>query len=474
MANPELELISNIVSTGHFSGIRKRGLTPEFFRTDEGALAFQWLWDQFHSIDHRGEVPDKSRFLRKFPDFPWCPSRNSIEALFTELSQSRAANDLERLASEIQELLDEGEDARLVASAFLPQLRAVSLQTTDSSGMHMRDAHAQLLQEYRTMQSSGGITGIPFPWSVLNQATGGMHSEDFVVLYGRPKNMKSWVALCVAVHAYMLGYRVYIFSKEMNILTMAKRCASLLTKTPYKELRSAELEQEDEERVFEALEELAKWENAASLDGRRNRDLYFDSDKGRRLSSSVDDLVSRAEKFEPDLLVVDGLYLMRDGRTKSQSADWKNIAHISQDLKGAAQYLNCTVLGTTQANRANAKSPTDDGTDLSYADSLFQDADLATRVFKGPNPDGRYKYAIAMTFPGVREADITPFLINAAPGEDFDLIRTTVNMKAFLDQKKAMDAEEDAAQGELGGAGKEKPKAKAKAKPKKAGGLRVS
>jgi replicative DNA helicase len=471
MANPELELISNIVKTGEFSSVRKRGLTPEFFQTEEGSDVFKWLWDQFHSAEHRGEVPDKARLMRKFPDFHWCPSRNSVEALFVELSQSHMATDLERIAGEILELLDDKEDPELIASAFLPQLRSVSMRRVDKSGMHMRDAFAELRQEYETVKSSGGITGIPYPWAPLNKATGGMHPEEFVVLYGRPKNMKTWVALKIAVGAYLLGYRVYIFSKEMNILTMARRSASIITQMPYKELKGAELEEDDEELVFETLEALAEWEEATIAAGRKCRDLYFDSDKGRRMPSSVDDLISRAEKFEPDLLVVDGLYLMRDGRTKSRAADWKNISHISQDLKGAAQYMECAVLGTTQANRANSKNPTDDGTDLSYADSLFQDCDMATRVFKGPNPDGYHKYAIAMTFPGVREADLNPFLINGAPGDDFDLIRTNVNMKSFLEQKKVMDAEEESAQG--GGGAKKAEKKKKKPKSKR-GGLRVS
>lgn len=470
MANPELELISNIVETGEFSTVRKRGLTPETFQTEEGSLVFQWLWEQFHSIEHRGEVPDKTRLMRKFPDFHWCPSRNSVAALFTEISQAQMASDLNRLTGEIQELLDEGEDPHLIASAFLPQLRAVSMRRADNSGMHMRDAFAQLRQEYDTVQSSGGITGIPYPWAPLNQATGGMHPEEFVVLYGRPKNMKTWVALKIAVDAYLKGYRVFIFSKEMNILTMARRSASIISKMPYKEVKGADLDEEDEDAMFDQLEALAEWEEATIAAGKKARDLYFDSDKGRRHPSSVDDLISRAEKFEPDLIVVDGLYLMRDGRSKSRAADWKNISHISQDLKGMAQYLECSVLGTTQANRANSKSPQDDGTDLSYADSLFQDCDMATRVFQGPNPDGYHKYAIAMTFPGVREADLNPFLINGAPGGDFDLIRTNVNMKNFLEQKQVMDAEEEAAHG--GGAKKEKDK-EAKKKPRsKRGGLR--
>lgn len=459
MANPELELISNIIKTGDMTTVRKKGITPEFFQTEEAGLAFKWIWDQFHDPRYRGEVPDKDRLLRKFPDFPWYSSRNSVAALLSDLTTENLRGDIQHIIGEVNGLIDEGQDPELVMRAFMPKLRELGSRMDDSSGMFMRDSFNPLKQDYLTTKDGGGITGIPFPWSPLNVATGGMHPEDFIVLYGRPKNMKTWAALAIAAHAYLNHRRVYIFSKEMRVLTMARRLASLIAELDYAKIKQATLSDEDEHTYFAVLEALGDFEEDTIEGGSKSMNLYFDSDKGRRQATTPDDLIMRAEKFNPDLIVVDGLYLMRDGRSKSRSADWKNVAHISQDLKGGAQYLECPLLGTTQANRSGAKGPTDDGTDLSYADSLFQDADLAMRVFKGPNPDRKYKYAIALTFPGLREADLRPFLINAAPGGDFSVCRQTVDMQAFLDGKKALDREETEAQGG-NGAGKTKPKSK--------------
>jgi replicative DNA helicase len=465
MASPELELISNIVRTGDFSQVRKRGLDPEFFRTEEGSVVFQWLWGQFHDLEHRGEVPDKQRLLRKFPDFDFCASRNSIAALITELSEDRLRHDLDHASAEMMELIDSGEDPRLVLQAYLPTFRELNVKAGENSGLFMRDGYSYLKQEYLTTRDSGGVTGIPFPWEPLNKATGGMHSEQFILVYGRPKNMKTWTALHIATHAYLCNYRVYCFSKEMRREDMLRRCASMISGVDYSGVKGGDLPEEEENKYFDVLDGLSDWEDDFEFRGdRRKPALYFDSDKGRRQASTVDDLMARAEKFEPDLVLVDGLYLMRDGRSKSRSADWKNITHISQDLKGMAQYLECPVLGTTQANRANAKAPSDSLDDLSFADSLGMDADLAMRVFKGSNPTSRCKYAIALTFPGVREADLNPFLINANPGGDFTLLQKTVNMTTFLEGKKKLDEAESAAQG--GAPSKSQtPKVKKKRKP---------
>jgi hypothetical protein len=193
------------------------------------------------------------------------------------------------------------------------------------------------------------------------------------------------------------------------------------------------------------------------------RSLLFLSDKGKKNGSTVEDLIAAAERFQPDLIVVDGFYLMRDGRSGQRTADWKQISHISQDLKAMAQYVGCPVIGTTQANRANAKEPSGDLDDLSFADGIGQDADIAFRAFRGPNPSGRGA-SLLLVFSKSRETVIPPFIINADPGGDFSVQQTNANVKQFLDVKKQMEMSETAEMGSSSDGGSEPEKKK---KPKK-------
>jgi hypothetical protein len=163
MANPELELISNIIKQNDFSAVRKNSITPEFFRTEEGSEVFKWLWNEYHNPEHRGEIPDEDRLLRKYPDFDYCPSRNSIKALIQELKETHLIIEMERITGEMQALMDEGEDPRLILQANLPKLRDLNFRTSENSGLMMRDAYSMLKQEYETTQTASGVTGIPFP-----------------------------------------------------------------------------------------------------------------------------------------------------------------------------------------------------------------------------------------------------------------------------------------------------------------------
>lgn len=437
--NVELELISNIIDRADFSTVRKKGINQETFSTEEAKTVFRWLWEEFHAPAHPGEVPDKERLRRKFPNFDYRPSRNSIEALTQEILSNKMREELTMVHLELQELLDAGEDPFLVLTAFLPRMRDLNAQSADTDGLLMSGSAAFLRQEYETKHLAGGITGIPYPWDPLNVATCGMQPEELLILYGRPKNMKSWLALAMAVHAYQSNRRVLVYSKEMSREQTLRRSASILCGVDYELLRTAKLSQQKQLEFFELLEELANLETAAQ-NGTRKRSLMFVGDSDKK-GGTVDALAAQAERFGADLVIADAFYLMRDGRTNTRTADWKNIAHISQDLKLMARALKVPVLGTTQANRTANLSHGDDLSELAGSDAIGQDADLIMRCFRGRGPNGRN--AVMLTFPGMRESHLEPFLINAVPGTDFSLLQTTVDVAAFLRDKRAQDQEEE-------------------------------
>lgn len=460
MAHPELELISNIVDTGDFSTIKKKGVTREMFALDSASEVFSWLWDEFHNPQQRGEVPTADRLKRKFPDFDFSPTRNHVGALVGDIKRQNTQVKLNALVESISDELLSDSEPSLILESFLPRLRELNVEASEDGGITLLDAADIIRQEYTTKKKAGGVVGIPFPWALLNRPTGGMQDEQFIVIYGRPGNMKTWLACVMAAHAWQANRRVMFFSKEISSKDILRRITSVLGGVDYAKLTTGNLSVDDEEHYFDLLEALEDIEEDGSTGGQR-RSLLCVSDKGKRKSSTVDDLIAAAERFQPDLVVVDGLYLMRDSRSGVKSADWKQIAHISQDLKGMAQYLECPVVGTTQANRANAKEPSGDLDDLSFSDALGMDADMAIRAFRGPNPTGRGA-SIMLVFSKVREAVVRPFVINACPGSDFSVLEKSVNIKQFLETKKQMEHKES--QQEHGGASggqstkKKKPK----------------
>jgi replicative DNA helicase len=463
MAHPELELISNVIESGDFVTLKKKGVTRDIFSLDSAKEVFVWLWDEFHNPTQKGEVPTESRLKRRFPDFDFSPTRNSLAALVTDIKRQSTQIKLTALIEDINDEILDDSDPTLVLESFLPRLRELNVEAASQEGIRLSEAAEMIRQDYYTKKKAGGVTGIPYPWELMNSPTGGMQDEQFIVIYGRPGNMKTWLACVMAAWAWQSNRRVMFFSKEISRTDIIKRISSVLAGVDYAKLRAGNLPVDDEDAFFELLDAIEEIEESETVGGHR-RSLYCISDKGKRTTSTVDDLIAQAEVFQPDVVFVDGFYLMRDGRSGSRTADWKQIAHISQDLKGMAQYLECPVIGTTQANRANAKQPSGDLDDLSFADAIGMDADIAMRAFRGPNPKGRGA-SIMLVFSKVREAVIRPFVINACPGDDFSVLEKTVNIKQFLETKQKMDTQENQA-ASTGGGPATKPK---KPGPKKTG-----
>lgn len=320
---------------------------------------------------------------------------------------------------------------------------------------------------------------------------------DVTILDGQDPNFvvegftvhNTWTALAIAAHCYLeSGLRVAIYSKEMTVPQMRRRVASIIAGLDDGQIRTATLSPDDEGHYFDTLDALTALEDA-QLTQSKKPSMMFLSDKGVKGGSTPESLRARIERFEPDVLIVDGFYLMRDARSGKKDRDWKTVSNISADLKEMALEMNIGIIGTTQANRSSDKdskhiSP-DDLSGLAFADAIGQDADVVIQIIKGKDPNTG-KPILLLLFPGVRDAEIRPFVINANPGKDFSLRQRKVNIGAFLEEAKKLwaqeAAEEEAANSGEGGTPKEpvtggekqpvKRKRTTKKEPQRNGGLR--
>jgi len=469
MAHVEIELISNIVERGDWRAVTDADLIPDHFLTPEGFEVFGWLFEEYGGSR---EVPSRQRLRRKFPNFEFCTTRDPIKILIREVRQNHIRADLTEILEEINSALGEGEDPAELLSLHLGELRNLTVEYSEPDGVLMGRSAEAMMAEYKLTKESGGVLGIPFPWEPLNRATGGMQNGQFIVIYARPKNMKTFLLCITAVTAYLLhGRRVVVYSKEMTIQQLRRRCAAMICKLDDREIRTGQLSPEDEEYYFDMLFDLEELEQESALEGRREPGLLFLSDKGVKGGSTVESLRARIEKFDPDLLCADGFYLMRDGRSGKRNREWTTVGNVSGDLKELALEMDIPVLGTTQANREAAKSYGDDLAEVAFADAIAQDADVVMRCVKGKAPEGTPE--VLITFPGVRDAEIAPFTINAVPGRDFSVRRTSVNVKDFIDHAKRAYLEDQGVSKEEAPKVEEKKRTKKPRKAAKKGRIRA-
>ncbi len=418
-ANLELLVLNKIIGTGDYHTVQKLRITEEFFGESFYKEIFRFIRDWFHHSHTAGQVPSFQIVKDNFPNFSWADQADHLSSLCSHLRTAKMRVEILQLADKLAREAD-----------YNPQLAIESLREASAtlSSAHditedllLSDSYAQLRRDYDLVASGKGVTGVPWPWEILNKDTQGMHRGDFYVIYGRPKSMKTWVGMTIAVHAYQeANARVLVYSMEMKPIRVLRRCAALLAKIDYTGLLQGTLNPIDRDKFFGILHQL-KEEDHTYMDARGHSPalLVTGRGKGDKSAGGVSSLQAKIREFQPDLVIVDGMYLMRDDRGNIRTIDWKAVAHISQDLKATAQDMDVPLIGITQAKRGASKdAAAADLDELAYADAIGQDTDLAIRVQAREDPATK-ENEIILGFPGTRESKLNAFSIHGTPATDF-------------------------------------------------------
>jgi replicative DNA helicase len=427
-ANIEHQLVCKIIETRDFHTVEKLKIDETFFLGDPMTLSqtrevFKFIRDHFHNPTTFGSVPSWELLQYRFAGFPWVGSHDTLPTLCQEARRYKLRAQILTIVDEITRTVDV--DPHVAMNSIREAASTLVSQHDISNDLLLSTAHERLLQEYEMVQNGHGIIGIPWPWDVLNEDTQGMQKGQFIVVYGRPKSMKSWVSLYIACNAYMRGARVLIYSLEMSPIMVQRRCAALMAQVEYSQFKNSKLDPATKERVFAILQYLRSQEtNQTTANGHQPALLATQPDGE---TSGISSLHAKIREFSPDLVIVDGMYLMKDDRQKARNIDWKSVAHISQDLKRTAASFNIPVLAVTQANRGADKDPRKaDLAELAYADALGQDCDLCMRVHKQKDTM-THEDELVLSFPGSREGKLEAFVINGVPAVNFHFKRAQIS-----------------------------------------------
>jgi KaiC/GvpD/RAD55 family RecA-like ATPase len=96
--------------------------------------------------------------------------------------------------------------------------------------------------------------------------------------------------------------------------------------------------------------------------------------------TDVNKLHNLIQTYHPELVVVDGVYLMSEGgKSSGKSATWERVTDVSRNLKRIAVECAVPIVGVHQANR-EASGRRVEVEHAAYSDAVGQDADLILGV----------------------------------------------------------------------------------------------
>lgn len=206
------------------------------------------------------------------------------------------------------------------------------------------------------------FTGI----EVLDSATGGINDGDLVYIVGRPQDGKTTLLLHLIARWYWQGKNVLVISNEIPWKDMLFKIDSILAGIPVGERRSGKFTDESKEKlkILQYLQGMAS-------------NKIFVPKHPVRTSIEVQNLM---RLYKPDIVCIDGAYLMSNDTSPGAIGDWKELAAVSRDLKQTANILEIPILGVVQANRGAAETDKVAGHNIAGTDAFFQDPDIVFSV----------------------------------------------------------------------------------------------
>ena len=391
----ENSLIQAIAKEGTL-GTAEEKISTDMFHSEREKEVYEQVL-----IHHRdfGKVPDLETLKLKWgfepdPATPLEPVEFWIKELYNRERYNKIASaqvDIvealrKRNPAKAAELMQETVD---IVSKIGPEIGSVTWREAYNA-----DAVKERVEQYDRVKSVVGIDGIPSPWPTLDGATFGWHEKDFVLVVARSGVGKTWAILHMAKAAWEAKKKVLFVTFEMAENTIGRRLDSLVAKVPYHQLRAGELGVFVEAMYKKKLEEAPK-EGFTILSG------------GWAATPAQLEIVIK--KLNPDIVFIDGLYLMQDGLKTREP--WQRVQNVADQIKQMAMRVDIPVVGTVQFNRnVNIKKLKAGLESVGGADRLVQNADIVVGLFRNDKLVAEKELVLRLL--KVREDEMVSVLLN--------------------------------------------------------------
>lgn len=370
----ERGFISKLLETKDFKVLKDQQIQA-FFLTGENRRVFQYIAEVFKNT---GEVPTPRALEQKFPNYTLeyhnvdgDDSVGTDETLLywcKELRTKAKHNRMADIAEEVAKLLDEGKTEE--AYSMLKQgVWKIEDEIVESSSVDITKNTEDRKEAYLERKKNKGMMGISTGIPHLDYILKGFIKETLTTIIANTGVGKTWLLVLLGAYAQLNNYKVCCFVTEMSTDLMQDRFEAMLFGMMYGDFnynnfKSGSLSLDTENQYFEFLEEdLPKLEP-----------LIIETATG------VSSIVSVIEREKPDLVLVDGVYLMED--EQGAKDDWLRVAHITRDLKKTAKNWHIPIVINTQADKNTSKKTGPELGSIMYTQSIGQDSDNVLALFR--------------------------------------------------------------------------------------------
>lgn len=209
----------------------------------------------------------------------------------------------------------------------------------------------------------------PYDIPQIDKYTGGVGKGDLIYLIGRLGIGKTSFAVWMLMKWLWRDCKILMVSNENRADDVISKVDAFVGGFNPLKKRTMEWDDDDRNRITTVSYIASKMKGEVIIPNKPVK--------------GIDELYGLIYSYQPNLVIVDGIYLMNGA---SGDSHWEKITGISRSLKRMAEEEGVPIVGIHQASR-NAVGKHIEVEHIAYSDALAQDADLLLALNKDEEED---------------------------------------------------------------------------------------
>lgn len=339
--NVEKLFISKIIQDQDMTEVAD--VPPYFLNDPDYRSAFEFIRNYYSEI---GSVPTQRIFNMDFKtkdhkplklievDEPWADIKKRVERQYIAgvLAENLDMFNDAFEAGDIDEAVNILGVTVSKAHTAIPNPRDEDVSTTG----------ADRLERYLERRNNPGtLVGAPTGFPTIDRATQGLQPGQLVTITGLAKASKSTLAMRIAMSMQEAGLRVLYLTYEQTVEEQTRRLDAYRAGVNENLINSGQLDHDQ----WKALQESVYTTGALEP-------MMISED-----CMTVTSIGAKIDVFKPDVVIVDGVYMMEDERGENKGTPLA-LANIVSGLKFLAMRRSICVVAVTQSTPARTKGET--------------------------------------------------------------------------------------------------------------------
>jgi replicative DNA helicase len=364
----EQAVLCKAIEIGDLSPMLDARVRTVFFGDERHQAVFSWML-RFHET--YAKSPTRDALKREFPAYQLIPTPEPYDYYIDQLRHQRDYSNVIEMLEGVREHV-KNKKPRAAFQFLSSSLERVYAEVEVLTDEDFTQTTEERLAYYDSLRDHTGLRGIPTGFPTIDQVTSGLQKEQLITLIGVQKVGKSAILMVMMISAHKAGYRPLFVTFEMSNAEQAARHDAIRAGISYNRLLGGRLEPAERILLQRMMKEMAP---------RVPMIVVHDPSS----TTTVTALAAKINQYHPDVVFVDGVYLMEPEIPGLDANSPQGLTSITRSMKRLAQRANVPIVQTTQALPSKYKPRRGLTLDaIGYTSSFGQDSDVIFGVEEIP------------------------------------------------------------------------------------------